>query len=55
VNITSASNQFPTGITNPQNKTTTGWFGQVNFKLNQQLEFILEEKILLEKEEPKKK
>jgi iron complex outermembrane recepter protein len=38
VNITSASNQFPTGITNPQNKTTTGWFGQVNFKLSRQLE-----------------
>ena len=33
VDITQTSDGFPTGITNPQNKTTTGWFGQVNFKL----------------------
>jgi len=33
VDITQTSAGFPTGITNPQNKTTTGWFGQINFKL----------------------
>jgi iron complex outermembrane receptor protein len=38
VDITQTSAGFPTGITNPQNKTTTGWFGQVNFKLTDALE-----------------
>ena len=33
VDITQTSAGFPTGITNPQNKTTTGWFGQINFKI----------------------
>ena len=38
VDIFETSAGFPTNITNPQNKTTTGWFGQVNFKLNDKLE-----------------
>jgi iron complex outermembrane recepter protein len=38
VNIHDASGGFPTDLTIPQNKTTTGWFGQFNFKLTQQLE-----------------
>ena len=38
VDILETSAGFPTNITNPQNKTTTGWFGQVNFKLNDKLE-----------------
>jgi iron complex outermembrane receptor protein len=38
VNIHNESGGFPTEITNPQDKTTTGWFGQINFKLTSRLE-----------------
>ena len=38
VNIHNVSGGFPTDIVSPQNKTTTGWFAQLNFKLTQQLE-----------------
>ena len=38
VDILQTSGGFPTNITNPQNKTTTGWFGQINFKLTDKLE-----------------
>jgi iron complex outermembrane receptor protein len=38
VDILQTSNGFPTDITNPQNKTTTGWFGQINYKLTDKLE-----------------
>ena len=38
VNIHNESAGFPTEVTNPQNKTTTGWFGQLNFQLAQRLE-----------------
>ena len=38
VDILDTSGGFPTNITNPQNKTTTGWFGQVNYKLTDKLE-----------------
>lgn len=38
VDILETSAGFPTNITNPQNKTTTGWFGQINYKLTDKLE-----------------
>jgi iron complex outermembrane receptor protein len=38
VNILNESAGFPVYITNPQNKTSTGWFAQLNFKLNDQFE-----------------
>lgn len=38
VDIVETSAGFPTGITQPQNKLTTGWFGQVNFKLTDRWE-----------------
>lgn len=38
VDILQTSGGFPTDITNPQNKTTTGWFGQINYKLTDKLE-----------------
>ncbi len=38
VDILNTSGGFPTDITNPQNKTTTGWFGQINYKLTDKLE-----------------
>jgi len=38
VDILQTSAGFPTNITNPQNKTTTGWFGQVNYKITDKLE-----------------
>lgn len=38
VDIHNTSAGFPTDITEPENKTTTGWFGQLNFKLTDRLE-----------------
>jgi len=38
VDITDLSNGFPTVIHQPENKTTTGWFGQINYKLTDKLE-----------------
>jgi iron complex outermembrane receptor protein len=38
VNIHNLSAGFPTHILNPQDKTTTGWFAQLNFKVTDKLE-----------------
>jgi iron complex outermembrane recepter protein len=38
VDIHNESAGFPTDITQPEDKTTTGWFGQLNFKLTSRLE-----------------
>ena len=38
VDITDLSNGFPTGIHEPENKLTTGWFGQFNYNLTDKLE-----------------
>jgi iron complex outermembrane recepter protein len=38
VNILDETAGFPTKIANPQNKTTTGYFGQINYHFNSQFE-----------------
>ena len=38
VHLLNNAGSFPIDILNPQNKTTTGWFGQLNVKLGDRLE-----------------